>query len=230
MDVRRPDGGHFSGNATYQPQWLLRPRPGARMAHDMQTLGLSDSTPRTESRWRALFWPTIRNEGDFDYITTQGFWICFIVGVVTIIVTAISGSLFMGLFEGVFFILAGVGVRQRSRVASVAAFSSYLLSALVLQRYGGGFGIVRIIFLALLFANIRGNWLSARWATEQNWGGSSARLNQTLGDKLADQLPTWVWPKVRIVFYVIAGIEIGLLLLSLLAPRPQAGGSFPNSA
>ena len=191
------------------------------MAHDMQTLGLSDSTPRTESRWRALFWPTIRNEGDFDYITTQGFWICFVVGVVTILFNAVGGSPFVGLFEGVFFILAGVGVRQRSRVAAIVAFSSYLLSALVLQRYtGNGFGIVRIIFLALLFANIRGNWLSARWANQQTSAETPARLNQTLGDKLADQLPAWLWPKIRIVFYIIAGIEIGLLLLGLLAPRP----------
>jgi len=187
----------------------------------MQTLGLSDSTPRTESRWRALLWPTIRNEGDFDYITTQGLWICFIVAAVTVVFTALAGSPFMGAFEGIFFFFAGLGVRQRSRVAAIAAFSSYLLRALVMQRYtGNGFGILRIVFLALLFANIRGNWLSARWAREQPSPIPPTRLNETLGDKLADQLPTWLWPKVRFVFYVIAGLEIGLLLLSLFAPRP----------
>ena len=123
----------------------------------MQTLGLSESTPRTESRWRALLWPTIRNEGDFDYVTAQGFWICLVVAAFTIVFSAIAGSPAMGTFEGTFFFLAGVGVRQRSRVAALAAFSTYLLSALVLQRYtGNGFGVVRIIFLALLFANIRG--------------------------------------------------------------------------
>jgi predicted acyltransferase len=54
------------------------------------------------------------------------------------------------------------------RRTAIAVFTSYLLSALVLQRYtGNGFGIVRIIFLALLFANIRGNWLATRWALDQ---------------------------------------------------------------
>ena len=189
----------------------------------MQTLGLSDSTPRTESRLRALFWPTIRNETDFDYITTQGFWICVIVGALTIVFTAFASGFLAGLFEGGFFILAGGGVRQRSRVAAVVAFAAYLLDAIVLQRFtGNGFGVVRVIFLALLFANIRGNWLSARWASEQPPGEPSVRLNETLGDKLADQMPIWLWPKIRILFYVLAALEIGFLLLALFAPRPLA--------
>jgi len=190
------------------------------MSHYMQTLGLSDSTPRTESRWRALLWPTIRNDTDFDYVTTQGFWICFVVAASTVVFTAIAGAPVIGLFGGAFYFLAGVGVRQRSRAAAVSAFSAYLLSVLVTQRYtGNGFGVVQIIFLALLLSNIRGNWLSARWASEQESFGPSMRLNETLGDKLSDQLPTWLWPKARIVFYLIATIQIGLLLLSLFAPR-----------
>jgi hypothetical protein len=185
----------------------------------MQTLGLSDSTPRSESRWRALLWPTIRNDGDFDYITAQGLWVCFIVAAFTVVFSTVAGSPGMGVFEGAFFFFAGVGVRQRSRVAAIAAFSAYLLSALVLQRYtSNGFGILRIIFLALLFANIRGNWLSARWANSQEVT-TPVRLNQTLGDKLSDQLPAYLWPKVRLLFYVLAGIENALLLVSLFAPR-----------
>jgi hypothetical protein len=186
----------------------------------MQTLGLSDSTPRTESRWRALLWPAITNEGDFDYITTQGLWICFIIAAVTVVFTAIAGSPLVGAFEGSFFFLAGIGVRQRSRIAAIVAFSSYLLSALVLQRYtGSGFGIVRIIFLALLFANIRGNWLAAHWVTDPQSALPPSRLNQTLGDKLSDQLPIFLWPKAKFVFYLMASVEIGLLLFSLFAPR-----------
>jgi len=90
----------------------------------------------------------------------------------------------------------------------------------VLQRYtGSGFGVVRIIFLALLFANIRGKWLSARWEKDSQAATTPVRLNQTLGDKLADQLPPFLWPKVKFVFYVIAGLEIAVLLYSLFAPR-----------
>ena len=186
----------------------------------MQTLGLSDSTPRTESRWRALFWPTIRNIGDYDYVTRQGFWICSIVAALTIAIGAFTGALFYCLFEGLFYFLAGVGVRERSRVAAVTAFSAYLLSALVLQRYtGNGFGIIRIIFLALLFANIRGNWISAHWAKDSQDDFVPVRLDQTLGDKFAGQLPAILWPRTRFLFYVLAGVEIALLLFALFRAR-----------
>src|SRR2546427_1257975 len=130
----------------------------------MQTLGLSDSTPGTESRLKSLFWPTILNEGDVDYLTQQGFWICFLVALITLFANCISGSILTGVFESIFFFLSGIGIRERSRFAAISAFSAYLLSALVLQRYTGqGFGIVRLIFLALLLANIRGMLLLARW-------------------------------------------------------------------
>ena len=187
----------------------------------MLRLGLSDSTPRSESRWRALFWPTIRNEADFDQITQQGFWICTLVASLTFVLSAITGPLALGAFEAVFFFLAGVGVRERSRFAGVAAFVAYLLSALVLQRYtGNGFGIVRIIFLALLFANVRGTWLSKRWERDTELSVRPTRLNQTIADKLSDQLPSVLWPKARYVFYALSAIELSLLVLSLFAPRP----------
>src|SRR5271169_2999313 len=144
----------------------------------MQTLGLSDSTPRTESRFKSLFWPTIRNDVDLDTVTTQGFWICTLVAVFTLALSLFAGQPWAGAFESAFFFLAGLGVRQRSRVAAVCVFTAYLLSSFI-----GGFGVVRIIFLALLLANVRGVWLSYRWersATEP----PPARLAQTLADKL----------------------------------------------
>src|SRR5436190_23029878 len=103
----------------------------------MQTLGLADSTPRTESRWRALLWPTIGNDGDFDYVTAQGLWICFVVAGFTLVFSALGGFPGAGAFEAMFFFLAGLGVRQRSRIAALAAFSAYLLNAVVLQRSTG---------------------------------------------------------------------------------------------
>jgi hypothetical protein len=186
----------------------------------MQTLGLSDSTPRTESRLRALFWPTIRNDGDFDYITGQGFWICFVVAVLTVVVSLFQGNAPEGLFEGAFFFLAGVGVRQRNRTAGLAALTAYLLRVLNMIRYSHRApGFLDFVILALLFANLRGNWLSARWAKEQGGLEPPLRLNQTIGDKLSDQLPRVLWPKARFVFYALAGLEIALLLLALFAPR-----------
>jgi len=189
----------------------------------MQTLGISDSTPRTESRWRALFWPTIRSEGDLDYVSRQGFWICFVVAVVSLIFGAFTGVFFASLFDVLFFFLAGVGIRQQSRIAGIAAFVAYFLTGVMLQKdTGSGFNITRITFLALLFANVRGNWLSARWRRERELQPPPLPLSQTWGDKLADQLPIFLWPKVRIVFYVLAALELILLLVGIAMPRPPA--------
>jgi hypothetical protein len=37
----------------------------------MQTLGLSDSMPRSESRLKSLFWPSIESSSDVDYLGAQ---------------------------------------------------------------------------------------------------------------------------------------------------------------
>lgn len=189
----------------------------------MQTLGLSNSTPRTEGRLKALFWPTIRNDGDFDYITEQGFWVCFIVAVVTLTFSVFMHSVVVGGFEALFYFLAGVGVRQRNRLAAIAAFLAYLLGGLVIQRYTGtGFGIGRLIFLSLLFANIRGIWLSAQWEKNGDVQPVRDRLNQTILDKLSDQLPARIWPKARWVFAFFAAIELGLMLMLLTRSLPPS--------
>jgi hypothetical protein len=185
----------------------------------MQTLGLSDSTPRVESRWKALFWPSIRHETDVDYVSRQGFFLCIAVAVMTLALGALQGSIFSALFEAVFFFLGGMGVRARSRFAAVAVFASYLLSGLILQRImGNGFGVVRIIGLALLLANVRATWLSAAWrntATEP----PPVPLDETIWDRLTDRLPLILWPKARWLFYVLAVVEIGSLAAVLFAPR-----------
>jgi hypothetical protein len=189
----------------------------------MQTLGLSDSTPRTESRLKSLFWPTIHNEGDVDYLTQQGFWICLLVALFTLVTNCFAGSVLSGIFEFIFFFLGGIGIRERSRFAAFSVFAAYLLSTLVLQRYTGqGFGVIRMIFLALLLANIRGMLISARWPKTDSLDARALRLNETLGDKLSDTLPSFLWPKTRLILYLFAAIEIVLLLIASFAPLPKA--------
>lgn len=190
----------------------------------MQTLGLSDSTPRIESRLKSLFWPTIRNDGDLDYLTEQGFWICVVVAVVTELVSFFTGHPFLTAFDAIFFFLAGVGVRMRSRAAAVLAFAVYFLGGVALQKAGAqGFSIVRIIFLALLLANVRGMWLSASWPKSES-EPPPVRLNETWRDKLSDQLPPVLWPKARWLFYVLAALEVVALLLQFFPIAPAGTG------
>jgi hypothetical protein len=113
---------------------------------------------------------------------------------ITLVTESISGSVLAGGFEFIFYFLSEIGIRERSRFAAVSAFCACLLGALVLQRHTGqGFGVIRLIFLALLLANIRGMLLSARWPKMDR--DSVPRLDVTLGDKLSDSMPTFLWPK-----------------------------------
>jgi hypothetical protein len=56
----------------------------------MQTLGLSDSMPRSESRLKSLFWPSIQSSSDVDYLGAQGYWVCAVIAVLSFVVLAVS--------------------------------------------------------------------------------------------------------------------------------------------
>ncbi len=58
----------------------------------MQALGLSDSTPRSESRLNSLFWPSIQSGADVDYLAVQGFWVCTIVGLLALLFFTLAGQ------------------------------------------------------------------------------------------------------------------------------------------
>lgn len=180
----------------------------------MQTLGLSDSTPRTESRIKALLWPTIRNEADLEYVSQQGFWICSIIALASAILGIIGGSIAGGIVEATFYFLAGTGVRERSKLAAVVVFVVYFMSAFI--NGSGGLGIARIIFSGVLLANIRGIWLSS------NWTGSSEpepRFSETFLDWFSSSLPSLLWPKVKYLFYVLAMLMLLVLAFMLFGPK-----------
>jgi hypothetical protein len=166
----------------------------------VQTLGLADSTPRSESRIKALLWPSIDNATDVDYLGTQGFWLCLVVAVVGFVGTVVAGSPIFGAIMFSFFFLSGVGVRERSRYAAVMVLAVYIFEILL------GPGVFKIILGAVLLSNLRGTWLASTWRTESEEAVLPPRLSDTFTDKLSDQLPAWLWPKVRIPYYVFSVI------------------------
>ena len=201
----------------------------------MQTLGLSDTTPRTETRFKNLFWPTIRNEVDLESVTTQGFWVCFAVSVFTLLFGLTYAGFSIGLLlDFAFFFLGGIGVRRSSRFAAISVFAVYLLSTLMLltgfvtvilsamMSIAGGFLLLRLLFLALLLANVRGIWVSAGWPKAEA-GSVPVIQDRSWGDKLSDSLPAFLWPKVRIVFYVFAGLELALVVYLFAAAAYRTG-------
>lgn len=171
----------------------------------METLGLSDSTPRSDGRLKSLFWPSIQTATDVDYLGAQGYWVCTLIAVLSLVVLVATGQPLAGVFTFLLMYLGGVGVRECSRYAAAVVFIFYVTDAII-----SGVGVLRVLFAALLLSNLRATWIAAQWKPESDQAEFPPRLSETLGDKLADQLPPWLWPKVRIVYYIFSA---GYLLL-----------------
>jgi hypothetical protein len=175
----------------------------------MQSLGLSPHSTKTENRLKTLFWPSVRFETDADLLSRQGFWVCCVIAVGTLIVSFLRASSY-GSILSVFFFLGGLGSRQRSRFAAVVILVVFLVSFL------GGLSVVNVIFTGLLVGNVRAAWLSSKWPHDKTVTDQRlrAQIHQTLGDKLVDRLPPYLWPKMKWLFYILAAIEvIGVLML-----------------
>jgi hypothetical protein len=165
----------------------------------MQTLGLSDSTPRTENRLKSLFWPSIQTGSDVDYLGAQGYWVCALVAVFSLAFSAIAGHAIVGALVCLFYYLGGVGVRERSRYAAAAVLAMYVADMLV-----SGVGVVKVILAALLLSNLRATWIASHWKPESDEAILPPRFGETWSDKFADKLPMWLWPKVRVLYYVLS--------------------------
>jgi hypothetical protein len=181
----------------------------------MQTLGLSDSEPRTESRLKSLFWPSIQTGSDVDYLGAQGYWVCALVAVFSLAFSAITGHVIVGALVCLFYYLGGVGVRERSRYAAAAVLAMYVADMLVT-----GVGVVRVIFAALLLSNLRATWIASHWKPESDEAILPPRFGETWSDKFADKMPMWLWPKVRVPYYILSACllvfaAIGLVVMIL---------------
>src|SRR5512135_1189536 len=97
----------------------------------MQTLGLSDSSTRSESRLKSLFWPSIQTGVDVDYLAVQGFWVCTIVGAMGLVFLTIAGQPLTGLLIFVLFHFGGIGVSEHNPYAAAMMVIYFAIDTLV---------------------------------------------------------------------------------------------------
>src|ERR1035438_9190208 len=94
----------------------------------MQTLGLSGESKRSDGVLKSIFWPTVENAWDVDYLGRQGFWLCLIVAGFQLAVALLTGNPIMivaGAASALVFLLGGMGVREASWPAAALVFSIY---------------------------------------------------------------------------------------------------------
>lgn len=182
----------------------------------MQTLGISESTPRTESRLKSLFWPSIESGADVDYLAVQGYWVCTLVGLLSLPILFVAHQPIFGVAVFLLFHLSGIGVREHNRFPATIVFVFYGIDTLaslgaVVNSPGGI--VLRIVITALLLSNLRATWIAANWQLGSEEAALPPRFSDTWRDKFADQWPAWIWQKVRILYYIFS---IGFVLLAAL--------------
>jgi hypothetical protein len=184
----------------------------------MQTLGLSGDVKRSDGWLKSIFWPTVENAWDVDYLGRQGFWICFWMAVFQLVVAAISGNPFLlafGVAEALVFLVGGMGVRESSWPAAAFVFSIFFLNLLGDLAQGHLPGALSIIGAAVLLSNLRATFLASEWRPAAEGEDRPTRFNESFRDKLADQLPTKAWPLLQIPYFGLASILMLLTLLGL---------------
>jgi len=181
----------------------------------MQTLGLSQESKRSDGWLKSIFWPTVENAWDVDYLGRQGFWICVIIAGFQLIVALANGSPVMiisGAVGALVFLTGGMGVRESNWPVAALLFSIFsinLLYAIASYQFPG---VLTLFAECILLANLRAAFLASEWEPSTEDEDKPMRFKETLGDKLADQMPAKAWPIMRIPFYCLASL---LLLLSL---------------
>lgn len=173
----------------------------------MQTLGLFDSTTRSESRLKSLFWPSIQNGTDVDYLAVQGFWVCTIVGGVSFAsLTFFAGRPITGLMVFILFHFGGIGVREHNPFAAAIMLVYYLVDFLASFLFSllnsPGVGVIKVIIIALLFSNLRATWIAGNWTQDSEEAALPPRFTETFFDKFADKWPALIWPKVKVIYYI----------------------------
>lgn len=176
----------------------------------METLNLSGASARSESRLKSLFWPEIENGSDLDYLGAQGYWLCTLVSVISLVFLLATGKPLTAVALLLFYYLGGVGVRERNRYAAAAVFAMYLLDTLL------ALGMVRILFSALLLSNLRATWIASGWQPGSEESVLPPRLNETVLDRFRDVVPAWLWPKIRIFYYIFSIAFLLLVVIGLI--------------
>ena|SRR5437868_942293 len=186
----------------------------------MQTLGLSDSTTRTENRLKSLFWPSIQSGADVDYLAVQGFWVCTFVGLASFVVLAfLAHQPINGILVFLLFHLGGVGVREHNPFAAAILLVYYVvdfLASFLLLAVNPGIGVLRAIITALLLSNLRATWIASGWKTDSEEAALPPRLEETFLDKLADKWPAFIWPRIKIVYYIFSFGYLVLVVAGLI--------------
>jgi hypothetical protein len=188
----------------------------------MQTLGLSGESRRSDGRLKSIFWPTVENAWDVNYLGQQGFWICVVVAAFQLAIAVLSAT-FAGnplvtaiyVVAALVFLLGGMGVREASWPAAALVFGIFFTGLLYTMAMGRLPGIIEVIFAGILLSNVRAAFLASEWRPAGEGEDRPTRFDESLTDKIVDQLPAKVWPRFQPLFFAVGAAVLAFELIGV---------------
>ncbi len=182
----------------------------------VDTLGLTPARP--QPNWFArIFWPSLRDEAEVHDAARHGYFACLFLCACTLVLMLMGGSPLAAMIDVCFFSMAALGVRQLSRLASVAAFIMVLAerAAALVGGQVGALSVLGILIAAILLNSIR----AAYAAHDMRPGGDVGTIpnppflaNHEAAGWL-ETLPWILWPMVRIAFkFYLVGLMVMMLV------------------
>ncbi len=126
----------------------------------METLGLSDSTPKPEGRLRALFWPRIESDVAADTAAQNAMYAALGIAALTTIGALVRLVPLASLLDAALFVVLALGIRQFSMTASILATVLYAAEFIlsILRGMIGSGVVIAVIATGLFIAGIRAAW------------------------------------------------------------------------
>lgn len=120
----------------------------------MQQLGLSKSTPKSESRLKALLWPDVGSRPGAKTALDLGRVTAFFVALGSAVMVLLGFAPPLALVDTALFGALGFGIGKGSRVCAGLALVIYLFSQISLYAGGrGGLNIIMPIIITFLLVN-----------------------------------------------------------------------------
>lgn len=161
-----------------------------------------------------LFWPGNRPEEAY-LLGIQGYLLCIVIALVSAATLGFDKQYTAALLTFLFYFLGGIGVREHERLAALLITAGYLLNLIANWISGAPPGAFTILGAILLLANIRATLIAHRWARRRHHEVSLERLSDSWSERLLDELPAYFWPRVRVLFILIAAIYLLLVLIGI---------------
>ena len=175
------------------------------------------------------FWPTVTSVDDVERVTLLGFWVCVALGVLNILTFPFNYARAEGMLEKVFAIAdtpliaamyyLGANALRRCNLLAATMLTALSFSMAIGFRKLHGYYDYQFTAQACLFSNIlRGIYLAAMYKPAPD-EGPPLNLISTFGHAIVDRVPSQIWPRFRVAFWILACIQMVISLSTVLPEK-----------